>query len=551
MAQLDSQKLEKLLISATNERQRKMYQSLLQKARRIEQASKKSSSATSNTAKAQTILGKVQSREKTSLLSSSTTENQAKTATLLQPPPKLEKPPSRQETATNPSSVSTPEFLTENKEITKTNQNTSTSTTKNNEKLTQDKSSKLQSESQQQKSKTDKNKSAKKKKPKQQLKEEAPMFQALGKMVLTPYLKDDDLKIELNGLEYDLLYASDFTFTAHRKLRQELKNNGSRKMLLKLYPNTRFSNKSEPVKLSFIKGSFDKKYQTNRKYPEKFKLRGIWQYIPQSPTPVISIYRNIDQLGELKKLNEKQQSKFVRPHHIPVRWDDAPVAPFKYAPEVEKEAQMPRYFVEVRAIIFEGVYVVQEMLKEPTLDIPTHIKAEKLKEYDLENIEAYVKKSKTSKAKDSSLSNQGKFQCVLRGKVLIENESEFFQLENGTKFSVKEIVTDSYQREITEWQVVPVINNDAQIVTLILEKPLSSTELITTPSNVIIEAGRIIEVGKIDDRFKVKVHRQKGKNLKITAWAGEVKMKVGQLWSMKLSLKEGSLHIQEAKYLKD
>ena len=86
------------------------------------------------------------------------------------------------------------------------------------------------------------------------------MFQALGKMVLTPYLKDNDLKIELDGLEYDLLYASDFTFTAHRKLRQELKNNGSRKMLLKLYPNTRFSNKSEPVKLSFILGSFDKKY---------------------------------------------------------------------------------------------------------------------------------------------------------------------------------------------------------------------------------------------------------------------------------------------------
>ncbi len=551
MAQLDSQKLEKLLNSATNERQRKMYQSLLKKARSQEQASKKSSSETEEKAKTQTILGKVQSREKTLENSSSTSDKEAKTATLLQPPPKLEKPPSRQETATNPSSVSTPEFLTENKEITKTNQNTSTSTTKNNEKLTQDKSSKLQSESQQQKSLTDKNKSARKKQQKQKLKEEVPMFQALGKMVLTPYLKDDDLKIELNGQEYDLLYASDFTFTAHRKLRQELKNNGSRKMLLKLYPNTRFSNKSEPVKLSFILGSFDKKYQTNRKYPSKFKLRGIWQYIPQCETPVISIYRNIDQLGELKKLNEKQQSKFVRPHHIPVRWDDAEVAPFKYAPEVEKEAQMPRYFVEVRAIIQDGVYVVQEMLKEPTLDIPTHIKGEKLKEYDFDNIEAYVKKSKTSSAKDSSLSNQGKFQFVLRGKVLIENESEFFQLENGTKFSVKEILASSDHREITEWQVVPVINNDAQIVSLILEKPLSSTELITTPSNVIIEAGRIMEVGKIDDRFKIRVHRHKGKNLKITAWAGEVKMKVGQLWSMKLSLKENSLYVEEAQYLKD
>ena len=299
MAQLDSQKLEKLLISATNERQRKMYQSLLQKARRIEQASKKSSSATSNTAKAQTILGKVQSREKTSLLSSSTTENQAKTATLLQPPPKLEKPPSRQETATNPSSVSNTESKPENKETTKTNQNTSTSTTKNNEKLAQDKSSKKQSESQQQKSKSAQGKSTKKKQQKQQFKEKAPIFQAMGKMVLTPYLEDNDLKVELNGQEYDLLYESDFTFIAHRKLRQELKKNGSSKMLLKLYPNARFSNKSETVQLSFILGSFTKKYQTNRKYPEKFQLRGIWQYIPQSQNPVVSIYRNVDQLAIL------------------------------------------------------------------------------------------------------------------------------------------------------------------------------------------------------------------------------------------------------------
>ncbi len=304
MAQLDSQKLEKLLNSATNERQRKMYQSLLKKARSQEQASKKSSSATSKKAKTQTILGKIILSEKiltnsSSSNSSSRTENQAKTATLLQAPPKLEKPPSRQETATNPSSVSNTESKPENKETTKTNQNTSTSTTKNNEKLAQDKSSKKQSESQQQKSKSAQGKSTKKKQQKQQFKEKAPIFQAMGKMVLTPYLEDNDLKVELNGQEYDLLYESDFTFIAHRKLRQELKKNGSSKMLLKLYPNARFSNKSETVQLSFILGSFTKKYQTNRKYPEKFQLRGIWQYIPQSQNPVVSIYRNVDQLAIL------------------------------------------------------------------------------------------------------------------------------------------------------------------------------------------------------------------------------------------------------------
>lgn len=83
MAQLDSKKLEKLLNSATSERQRKMYQSLLKKARSQEQASKKSSSKTEQKAKTQTILGKVQSREKTSENSSSTSDKKAKTQTIL------------------------------------------------------------------------------------------------------------------------------------------------------------------------------------------------------------------------------------------------------------------------------------------------------------------------------------------------------------------------------------------------------------------------------------------------------------------------------------
>ncbi len=42
-------------------------------------------------------------------------------------------------------------------------------------------------------------------------------------------------------------------------------------------------------------------------------------------------------------------------------------------------SQMPRYFVEVRAIFKDGLYVVEEMLGEPTLDIPKFIKVPKKK----------------------------------------------------------------------------------------------------------------------------------------------------------------------------
>ncbi len=542
MAQLDSKKLEKLLSSATNERQRKMYEALLKKARKQEQEAAKASSATETKVKAQAVLGKVQKQQKSSSATNkkktnqkisekaplqepvlaespqSEVDNETKSLPKLEAPPKLEKPPAREEKTTKSSSKA------DSKVVTETLENTSNLTAENNKKLTEEKSSKNQKQAQDKKAKSSKQKETKKENKKTKVQEEKVIFQAFGKMILTPYLKEKDLKIEIEGQEYDLLYGSDYTARIHRALKQELKNKGSRKMLLSLYPNAQFSEESETAKLFFILAGFEKKSPTNQTYPEQFNLRGIWQYISESPIPVISIYRNMEQLVKLKRLNEKQQLKSVQPHHLPIVWENAPVKPFKYAEEVAKDEQMPGYFVEVSAIIKDGIYVVQEMLKEPRLDIPPYIKAEKLKEYDLENIEAHIKKL------DKSKTSKGKFQFVLRGKVLIENESEFFELENGTKFSVKEIIPVSYPQEITDWQTIPVINNDAQIVSLILEKPLSSTELMTTPSNLIIEGATIIEVGKIDDRFKAKVYRHKGKTVKITAHSGEVKMKVGQLW---------------------
>ena len=98
--------------------------------------------------------------------------------------------------------------------------------------------------------------------------------------------------------------------------------------------------------------------------------------------------------------------------------------------------------------------------------------------------------SELSLEKDESLSNQEKFQFVLRGKVRSENDSQFFQLENGEKFKVRAIIASSYPQE-------------------------------------------------------------KAKDLKISVLGAGKKMKIGQLWSMKLVLKEGFLNIQEAKYIQD
>ena len=144
-----------------------------------------------------------------------------------------------------------------------------------------------------------------------------------------------------------------------------------------------------------------------------------------------------------------------------------------------------------------------------------------------------------------------KFQFVLRGELIKENEAEFLQLENGDKFKVKEIIASSYPREMTDWQVVPTTDNDGRIVNLILEKSLSSSEMKTKPSRMVIEAGRIVEIAKKGGRIKVKVKREGRKDLKIGVLNAPKKMKFGQLWSMVLVMKEAYLQIQQAQYLQD
>ena len=159
--------------------------------------------------------------------------------------------------------------------------------------------------------------------------------------------------------------------------------------------------------------------------------------------------------------------------------------------------------------------------------------------------------SEVSVEKDPSLSEPEKFQCVLTGELLTENDSEVFRLENGAEFKVRRVIATSKPSGMTYWQVVPATHSDGQVLNLILEKPLQQSELRTDPSSLLIEAGRIVEVAKKGGRIKVKVKRTGSKDLRVTVLDAKKEMKVGQLWSMLIVMKEGYLHIQEAKYLQD
>lgn len=383
VVQLDLQKIEQLLNSATNERQRKMYKSLLDKARSqfVQSTADQTSRNTSST----------ENQAQTKTKSQTVTKTQAKTAKKK----KKATPQSTQAThGTKPSSVpmsstteASPAIQSTKPVIERTyianptaplrapelNSGVASSSTAQ---LTKEKSfASPQPES----------KSQSQEPSKQQSNAKPPIFQALGTIIATPYVQDDCLKVIIDEREYDLLYVKSRAHQAYLTLFSELKENGSKPMFLKLYPRTKFDQKSAQPKLSFSLVSFSLNCEKINNYPQGFVLRGIYQYIPPYQSPVISIYRNRDQLKYFKRLNKSQRFNFAKANHIPVVWD-SPFEPFQFNPQAEKNSrtsyneesaessQIPRYFVEVRAILKDGLFVVEEMLLPPTSKIPPFIK---------------------------------------------------------------------------------------------------------------------------------------------------------------------------------
>ena len=160
-------------------------------------------------------------------------------------------------------------------------------------------------------------------------------------------------------------------------------------------------------------------------------------------------------------------------------------------------------------------------------------------------------KSKVIGSKGESLLPPEKFQFVLTGELLTENNSEFFRLENGFQLKVKRVIASSYPSGMTNWKVIPTTDNGGQVVNLILDSPLSKSAQQKVPSSLLIFEGRIVEVAKKGNRIKVKVKRQGSKDLKITLLDAPKEMKIGQLWFILVVMKQGYLYIQKAKYLQD
>ena len=192
-----------------------------------------------------------------------------------------------------------------------------------------------------------------------------PHFQAIGTLYGTVEKNDDDIFfIQLGKKSYRLFFVG-YRYAAFLK---QYENNPKTPLYFRVYPKYRIIPR-QPPEVYFQPIAWDTEKQWGE--PGIFTLKGVWQFIPQNRTPMISVYRNgqaSDPTGKFKAA------------HIPVlmrREDEA--NPFRFNPKIEKEELPPRWFIQAnfRFMSSRDCWGWVEDIEAPTKEIPWYKKPKK------------------------------------------------------------------------------------------------------------------------------------------------------------------------------
>ncbi|MDJ0600321.1 MAG: hypothetical protein QNJ37_15950 [Crocosphaera sp.] len=228
-----------------------------------------------------------------------------------------------------------------------------------------------------------------------------PIFQAIGTIKGKAEEDKDNpgqFFIRLGGKRYGLFIAG-YRYQAWLK---QMAANPDKTLFLRVYPKCLMIPRKNP-KIYFQVAAWEAENPWEEA-PGIFKFRGIWQFVPQVRTPVISIYRN--------KNAEDPKGKF-KAAHIPVlmRRDDGS-APFRFNPKIAKEDLPPRWFIQglFKFIPSRDSFGFSEDLEPPTKQIPWYKKPikevpgkgaeNKSQKPSPKNVEKPVKKSEQPALKD-------------------------------------------------------------------------------------------------------------------------------------------------------
>ena len=193
-----------------------------------------------------------------------------------------------------------------------------------------------------------------------------PIFQAIGTLQGKAE-KDDEGKffLRLGGKRYSLFFAG-YRYQAWLK---QASAHPEQTLFFRVYPKCLMIPR-KPPKIYFMVAAWEAENPWEEA-PGQFRLKGIWQFVPQVRTPVISVYRNKDAEDPKKKFKAA---------HIPIlmrREDEA--KPFRFNPKIAKEDLPPRWFVQglFKFIPSRDSFGFSEDLEPPTKEIPYYKKPRK------------------------------------------------------------------------------------------------------------------------------------------------------------------------------
>lgn len=191
------------------------------------------------------------------------------------------------------------------------------------------------------------------------------------------------LSIKVLEKQYPLYYSPEHR-SAFIALKRNVKKTGSSQRLI-VYPYIRhFPKKDQPHQIAFqlvgfignLSGGIEEVLQDF-----EFKIAGMWQFIPVSQTPCITVLRNFtdERLVYVKEATVQEKVKFTKASHIPLMWKDAPVKPFRFNPKLDKEHQGKAPFVQITAkFLPEGdAFEFVAMRNLPAKNPPKFLKAGK------------------------------------------------------------------------------------------------------------------------------------------------------------------------------
>jgi hypothetical protein len=237
---------------------------------------------------------------------------------------------------------------------------------------------------------------------------EGALFQAVGIICGEITTDGDKTFVTIGEKLYALYYASTHK-RAYEALKKEMTSTGITQQKLIVYPRiTHFPGGKQPYRLAFQLAGFVGHSASGEGLESvleenEFKICGLWQFIPVCRVPCISVFKNFDKqrLEYIKSAPLDKKVNFLKASHIPVLWRDAPVPPFRFNKNLDKETQGKASFVQLKARFnsandnFEFVSLLEIPCESP----PNYLKAGKKDKAD-----AAKTKLAASKTRKHSLS---------------------------------------------------------------------------------------------------------------------------------------------------